>query len=71
MSKASEGFQDNPQLAECGICGQYHPEGFQGDCRDDDNRYPHADALSLPCGCESEGWCRLHGTATEQRERNA
>jgi hypothetical protein len=24
-----------PQLVECGICGAYHPEGFQGDPTDD------------------------------------
>jgi len=25
---------------ECGGCGAYHPVGFEGDCRDDSNRFP-------------------------------
>lgn len=24
---------------ECGCCGHYHPEGWYGDCRDDDHRF--------------------------------
>ena len=24
---------------ECGCCGWYHKEGFEGDCRNDDERY--------------------------------
>ena len=24
---------------ECWICGHYHPDGFLGDCRDNENRY--------------------------------
>lgn len=27
-------------LQECGCCGCYHPDYFNGDCRDDNNRYP-------------------------------
>ena len=27
-------------LVECGGCGCFHPKGFAGDCRDDDNRFP-------------------------------
>ena len=23
---------------ECGCCGCYHPDNFEGDCRDDSNR---------------------------------
>jgi hypothetical protein len=26
-------------LYECGICDCYHPWSFDGDCRDDSNRY--------------------------------
>lgn len=26
------------QVFECGGCCQYHPKGFDGDCRDDANR---------------------------------
>jgi hypothetical protein len=28
-----------PKYYECGICGQIHPWGFDGDCRDDVNRF--------------------------------
>lgn len=28
---------------ECGICSQYHPATWDGDCRDDANRYPDPD----------------------------
>lgn len=28
-----------PQFYECGICNCYHPAEWDGDCRDDDNRY--------------------------------
>lgn len=24
---------------ECGCCGWYHKEGYEGDCRNDDERY--------------------------------
>lgn len=27
-------------MKECGSCGQFHPKGFSGDCRDDANRFP-------------------------------
>ena len=27
-------------MKSCGSCGQYHPKGFDGDCRDDANRFP-------------------------------
>lgn len=27
------------KLYECGICSCLHPWNFNGDCRDDDNRY--------------------------------
>lgn len=30
-------------LVECGSCGGYHPAGFDGDCRDDANRFPTPD----------------------------
>ena len=30
-------------LVSCGGCGQFHPKGFTGDCRDDANRYPVED----------------------------
>lgn len=28
---------------ECGICSCYHPADWDGDCRDDANRYADAD----------------------------
>lgn len=35
------GFLDPkpPRFYDCGICGHYHPIGWNGDCRDDDNRF--------------------------------
>lgn len=30
-------------LKPCGSCGQFHPKGFDGDCRDDANRFPVED----------------------------
>ena len=27
-----------PTFYECGICNQYHPLNWDGDCRDDNNR---------------------------------
>lgn len=26
---------------DCDICGFFHPTSFDGDCRDDDNRFTH------------------------------
>ena len=26
-------------IVECGSCGFYHPRGYDGDCRDDRNRF--------------------------------
>ena len=28
-----------PQFVECGCCDSLHPASFNGDCRDDDNRF--------------------------------
>ena len=28
-----------PQFYDCGICGHYHPHSWNGDCRDDNNRF--------------------------------
>jgi GMP synthase-like glutamine amidotransferase len=36
----------------CGICGGEHPVGFEGDCRDDANRYPQAAASAFDSFCE-------------------
>jgi len=36
---------------ECGCCGAYHPAAWNGDCRDDDNRFMPED---LP-----EGWIEV------------
>ena len=32
-----------PKFYECGGCGHCHPFGFSGDCRDDKNRFTHAE----------------------------
>jgi hypothetical protein len=31
------------KLISCGVCDQFHPKGFDGDCRDNDNRFPTDD----------------------------
>ncbi len=31
-----------PEFVECGGCNCYHPAAFEGDCRDDDNRFASA-----------------------------
>ena len=36
-------------FCECGCCGQLHPVNWQGDCRDDSNRY-HPDELDAIYG---------------------
>lgn len=28
------------ELVKCGSCGQYHRPNFDGDCRNDDERFP-------------------------------
>jgi hypothetical protein len=31
--------EPRPKYYDCGICGQIHPWNFDGDCRDDANRF--------------------------------
>lgn len=31
----------------CEICGEYHPWGWNGDCRDDNNRYPSPEEYAV------------------------
>jgi hypothetical protein len=40
---------ERPELEECGSCGCYHPATFNGDCRDDANRYPTPDYADGSC----------------------
>ena len=37
--------QGTPMLEECGCCGEYHPVGYRGECRDDAWRFatPYGD----------------------------
>ena len=41
-------IEDNV-FRECGCCGMFHPINFEGDCRDDSNRFLLDE---LPEGCE-------------------
>lgn len=41
-------------LYACGICDQYHPNGFHGDCRDDSNRIADPDELF-----GADGWYEI------------
>lgn len=40
---------------ECGICGDYHPWKWNGDCRDDDNRYTYAELNMLDLDPTTDG----------------
>jgi hypothetical protein len=42
-----------PAYYDCGICGHNHPLGWDGDCRDDANRFTH-EALDKKYGVD--GW---------------
>ena len=42
---------------ECGICGHVHPWDWNGDCRDDENRYVGAD-----------GYAEAHGVSEDDVE---
>jgi len=42
-----------PIYYECGICGHYHPIEWNGDCRDDANRYTQS---QLDDEYGQEGW---------------
>lgn len=37
-------------LYECGICGEFHPWNWDGDCRDDANRYGGPDDYAKKLG---------------------
>jgi hypothetical protein len=36
-------LQPGEKLVECPICGWYHPQSFNGDCRDNENRFSFPD----------------------------
>jgi hypothetical protein len=38
--EGSNGLIDKDYMKECGCCGYYHRSGFNGDCRDDEERFP-------------------------------
>lgn len=42
------------RLYDCGICNQFHPVGWDGDCRDDNNRYPDEEAYARKFGIPVE-----------------
>lgn len=49
-----------PQFYDCGICGHYHPINWDGDCRDDANRFT-TDQLDEKYGVgefgkDGDGW---------------
>lgn len=52
---APQAFTDPrpPQFYDCGICGHYHPVNWDGDCRDDANRF-NPDQLDARFG--ENGW---------------
>lgn len=38
-------------LYDCGICGCYHPWAWNGDCREDANRYGSPEDYAAAHGC--------------------
>lgn len=52
-ASARETLSAPPKFYQCGICGWYHPADFNGDCRDDSQRFTSLD-LDLKHG--STGW---------------
>ena len=46
---------DRPRYYECGICNCYHPADWDGDCRDDSNRFTD-DQLEAKHGPLGIGW---------------
>lgn len=42
----------SPVLYECGICSCYHPWSWDGDCRDDNNRYSGPDEYAARYGVD-------------------
>lgn len=46
-----------PQFYFCGICGEWHPAGSDGDCRDDANRFTY-DQLDAKYGVG--GWAEVN-----------
>ena len=41
-------------IYECDICGHYHPWDWDGDCRDDRNRFSSPESYALSVGCTEE-----------------
>jgi hypothetical protein len=44
-----------PKFYSCGICGHFHPAEWDGDCRDDENRFLLED-IEEKYGEEFVGW---------------
>jgi hypothetical protein len=40
------------KIYECGICDCYHPWDWDGDCRDDANRFPGPEEYAAKVGVE-------------------
>lgn len=53
VATALENISGKPKFYSCGICGWYHSASFDGDCRDDSERFTSFD-LDMKYG--SEGW---------------
>jgi hypothetical protein len=45
-----------PVYYDCGICGHFHPIAWNGDCRDDANRFTHDDLETKHGGSVDEAW---------------
>lgn len=47
--------EGKPRFYLCGICEHLHPASWDGDCRDDNNRFTY-DELDKQYGEQDEGW---------------
>jgi len=63
----AEHYIIKPQFYECGICGALHPANWNGDCRDDANRF-HTEQLDAKYG--ESNWEEVETPETGHAERD-
>lgn len=53
-----------PQYYECGICGCWHSAQWNGDCREDEARFPGPEVFDILHG--RDGWEEVPMPGTEE-----
>lgn len=61
-----EGYEGPTAIYECGICGHYHRAAWNGDCREDAERFTLDDINNL-FGNEGSGWEEVPMPGTDQQ----